>query len=211
MANELTLLDHPLVRHHLGVVRDRRTPPAVFRQTVYSLTTLLAYEATQDLRTAPCDIVTPIAPARVERLAGRIAVVPILRAGLGMTPAIMDLLPEAEIWHLGFYRDDATLQPVEYYKKLPPGNPADVGLIIDPMLATGGSCLAAIAALRHWGVPRLKLCALLAAPEGIARVQVAAPDTQIYVCAVDERLNENAYIVPGLGDAGDRLSNAVAH
>jgi uracil phosphoribosyltransferase len=140
----------------------------------------------------------------------RIGVVPILRAGLGMVDPILNLIPDAEVWHLGFYRDEKTLQPIEYYRKLPQGDPVDVSLVLDPMLATGGSAIAALEAVYAWGVKTVKLLAMIAAPEGVQRVHTQFPDTQLYVCAIDDRLNEHGYILPGLGDAGDRMFNARA-
>jgi len=204
-------IKHPLVQHHLAFLRNKTTPSALFRQHIRSLTTLLAYEATQDLDTRVVDVETPLEKTEGRQLSGRIALVPILRAGLGMVGSVVDLVPEIEVWHLGFYRDEKTLKPVEYYKKLPPGKPTDVAMVVDPMLATGGSCIAAVAAMQNWGVQHTKLLAILAAPEGIKRIHDTYPETQVYVCAIDSHLNENAYIVPGLGDAGDRIFNAEAH
>ena len=171
------------------------------------LATLLAYEATQDLATAPTEVATPLAQADGERLAVRIGLVPILRAGLGMVDPVLDLIPSAEVWHLGLYRDEATAEPVEYYSKLPPSRPVDVALVVDPMLATGGSMLAALDTLKQWGVRQLKLLSILASQDGIAAVQAKFPEAQIYVCKIDPVLNEEKYIVPGLGDAGDRIFN----
>jgi uracil phosphoribosyltransferase len=204
------VLQHPLVDHHLCRLRDRTTPSNIFRATMRRMSVLLAYEATQDLELKAVEVETPLARTGGRRLNQRIGLVPILRAGLGMVDPVLDLIPEAEVWHLGFYRDEKTLQPVEYYHKLPPGGAVEVAMILDPMLATGGSALAAIQAVRTWGVERVKLLALIAAPEGIKAVQAAHPTCQIHVCAVDERLNERGYIVPGLGDAGDRVFNAQA-
>lgn len=204
------VLKHPLVEHHLCRLRDRDTPSQVFRATMRRLSVLIAYEATQDLMLKDVEVQTPMARAGGRCLNQRIGLVPILRAGLGMVDPVLDLIPEAEVWHLGFYRDEKTLQPVEYYKKLPKGGAVEVAMILDPMLATGGSALAAISAVRHWGVERVKLLALIAAPEGIRAVQAAHPTCQIHVCAVDERLNDRGYILPGLGDAGDRTFNAQA-
>lgn len=208
--NNVFVLKHPLVEHHLCRLRDQKTPSQVFRATTRRLSVLLAYEATQDLMLKDVDVQTPLALARGRSLHQRIGLVPILRAGLGMVDPVLDLIPEAEVWHLGFYRDEKTLQPVEYYKKLPKGDAVEVAMILDPMLATGGSAVAAINAVRHWGVERVKLLALIAAPEGIRAVQASHPTCQIHVCAVDERLNERGYILPGLGDAGDRIFNAQA-
>jgi uracil phosphoribosyltransferase len=201
------VLDHPLIRHHLSRLRARETAAAEFRDAVRRLSALLVYEATRDLPLRRRTVETPLAPAPGFEVAPRIGLIPILRAGLGMIDPVLDLLPEAEVWHLGFYRDEKTLQPVEYYRKLPPGRPVDVALILDPMLATGGSALAAVAAMKDWGAPRTKLLALIAAPEGVAALTARYPDVEIFVGAVDERLNDHGFIVPGLGDAGDRTFN----
>lgn len=206
--NHLYILNHPLVSHHLTLLRDRETPPVIFRDQVRRLTTLLTFAATQDLATQPETIVTPVASMECRVLSGRIAVIPILRAGLGMIDPVLDLIPTAEVWHLGYYRDERTLKPVKYYAKLPATDPADIALVIDPMLATGGSAIAAIETLREWGVPHIRLLSLIAAPEGIDLIRSTWPDVEIHVCAVDDRLNDKGYIVPGLGDAGDRIFNA---
>ncbi|HOW96412.1 MAG TPA: uracil phosphoribosyltransferase [Kiritimatiellia bacterium] len=201
---------HPLVQHHLARLRDRDTGPAEFRRLLQRLSALLAYEATQDLVLQDTTVQTPLAPARGRVVRQRIGVVPILRAGLGMVDPIVNLIPDAEVWHLGFYRDEKTLQPIEYYRKLPQGDPVDVSLVLDPMLATGGSAVAALEAVHAWGVKTVKLLAMLASPEGVRRVHQQFPDMQLYVCAIDERLNEHGFILPGLGDAGDRMFNARA-
>lgn len=205
----VTTVGHPLVAHHLTRLRDSTTQPAEFRSLVRRLAALLAYEATQDLHVRQQSVQTPLTTTAGHRLDQRIGLVPILRAGLGMVDPIIDLIPDAEVWHLGLYRDEQTAQPVEYYSKLPPGRPVDVGLVLDPMLATGGSAASALAALQRWGVPSLKLLSLIAAPEGVQELQTQFPDAQVYVCAVDERLNDQKFIVPGLGDAGDRSFNTV--
>jgi uracil phosphoribosyltransferase len=202
-------IEHPLVHHHLARLRDKTTPSSEFRALISRLSVLLAYEATQDLSLKKIEVRTPLKETQGQILNQRIGLVPILRAGLGMVDPVLDLIPEAEVWHLGFYRDEKTLQPVEYYKKLPHGGAVEVAMILDPMLATGGSAIAAIKAVHHWGVHRSKLLAMIAAPEGIRAVQAAYPETQIFVCAVDDHLNERGYIVPGLGDAGDRTFNAA--
>lgn len=204
-------IQHPLVQHHLTLLRDRTTGPAEFRRLLQRLSLLLAYEATRDLDLREVRVETPLTTAAGRLLRPRIGLVPILRAGLGMVDPILTLIPEAEVWHLGFYRDEKTFQPIEYYRKLPEGDPVDVSLILDPMLATGGSALAALDAVYAWGVRRVKLLAMIAAPEGLRRVHDRYPETRIYVCAIDDHLNEQAFIVPGLGDAGDRLFNAPAH
>jgi uracil phosphoribosyltransferase len=200
-------IDHPLVAHHLTRLRDRTTPPAEFRRLVRRLSFLLAYEATQDLALDDREVETPMAKAPGKSLRGRLGLVPILRAGLGMVEPVLELIPEAEVWHLGLYRDHVTLEPVEYYQKLPSGRPVDVGFVLDPMLATGGSILAAVAALKKWGAPTILVLSILAAPEGVEAVLTAHPDVRIHVCSVDERLNDVGYILPGLGDAGDRSFN----
>jgi uracil phosphoribosyltransferase len=200
-------IDHPLVRTHLTMLRDRATAPESFRRALYRLTFLLAYEATQDLDVRPRRVRTPLTEAAGFDLRQRIGLVPILRAGLGMTEPVLSLIPEAEIWHLGFYRNEDTLQPVPYYQKLPEARPVDVALVLDPMLATGGSSAAALDTVTRWGVRDIRLLSVLAAPEGLQAVQAAFPDASIFVCAIDEKLNDQGFIVPGLGDAGDRIFN----
>ena len=200
-------VEHPLIEHHLADLRSAQTEPAEFRRLVQRLAVLLAYEATKDLQLEPRTVQTPLAATPGAKLRQRIGLIPILRAGLGMVDPIINLIPSAEVWHLGVYRDAATLQPVEYYSRLPATEPVDVALVVDPMLATGGSAVAALAMLRQWGVPQSKLLAVIAASAGIAQVRAALPETQIYVAAVDPELNDHAYIVPGLGDAGDRIFN----
>ena len=206
-VESVSVVDHPLVKHHMARLRDAETPPAEFRQVVQRLSMLLAYEATQDLPVESVEVRTPLCTTGGHRLACRIGLVPILRAGLGMVDPMLDLIPDSEVWHLGLYRDEATARPVEYYSKLPPGKPVDVALVVDPMLATGGSATVALAALQRWGVPRTKLLSLIAAPEGIRAVRAKFPKTRVHVCAVDECLNDRKFIVPGLGDAGDRIFN----
>jgi len=201
------VIDHPLIRHSLTRLRDVSTRPQEFRAITTRLTGLLAYEATRDLRVKSVPVQTPLQPTTGSQLAGRIGIIPILRAGLGMAESLLQMIPAAEVWHLGFYRDESTLEPVVYYNKLPLAEPVDVGILVDPMLATGGSGAAAIRAVHEWGVARIKFLAILAAPEGIAVLKGLSPDIEIYVCAVDERLNDQGYIVPGLGDAGDRMFN----
>lgn len=209
-SDTVVTLTHPLVKHHLAALRDETTPPRAFRNLIDRLSTLLAYEATKDLALADGTVRTPMGEAPARRLSQRIGIVPILRAGLGMIDPVLNLIPDAEVWHLGFYRDEQTLKPVEYYKKLPPGSPVDVALILDPMLATGGSAVAAIEAVANWGVTEVKLLAMIAAPEGVDAVTSQFPETRIYVCEIDAGLNEHGFIVPGLGDAGDRMFNARA-
>ena len=200
---------HPLIQCHLSRLRDVSTSPAEFRQLVRRLASLLAYEATKDLSAEAIKVQTPLTVTAGQRLTQRIGLIPILRAGLGMVDPVLDLIPTAEVWHLGVYRDETTAQPVEYYSKLPEQRPVDVALILDPMLATGGSVIAALETLRRWGVPRAKLLSVLAAEEGIKRVESEFPEAQIYVCQIDPDLNDKKFIVPGLGDAGDRIFNTV--
>jgi uracil phosphoribosyltransferase len=202
-------LSHPLVKHHLARLRDAATPAAEFRSLVQRLATLLAYEATKDLATRPIEVETPLAAAIGDEICERIALVPILRAGLGMVDPILNLIPQSEVWHLGIYRDEQTMQPVEYYSRFPAGRPADVALVLDPMLATGGSAIAALSALRDWGVSEIKILSVIASRDGIAEVVSRFPSTQIFVCVIDPVLNDQKYIVPGLGDAGDRTFNTL--
>lgn len=200
---------HPLVEHHLARLRERTTPPSEFRRLVHRLAMLLAYEATQDLPTSPVSVTTPLTTTTCETLAGRVGLVPILRAGLGMVDLILELIPDAEVWHLGVYRDEATALPVEYYSKIPATRPVDVALVLDPMLATGGSAAAALTVLKTWGVKQVKLLSIIAAQPGVERIWAEFPDVQIHVCTVDPILNDHKYIVPGLGDAGDRSFNTL--
>ncbi len=202
-------VDHPLIKHHLSRLRDASTPPDEFRLLIQRLAVLLAYEATNDLVLNDVEVKTPLTTMTGRVLGERIGLVPILRAGLGMVDPVLNLIPTAEVWHLGLYRDEETAQPVRYYNKLPETDPVDVGLVLDPMLATGGSATVALETLQRWGVPKLKLLAVIAAPEGIETVTSSFPDTQIYVCAIDQHLNEQKFIVPGLGDAGDRIFNTT--
>jgi len=195
---------HPAVRHKLGILRDEKTEPKKFREVVRELSWLLGYEALADARTRPIDVPTPLEVMAGEELADRIGFVPILRAGLGMVDAFLELMPTAQVWHLGLFRDERTLRPVEYYNKLPNSATVDLSLILDPMLATGGSATAAIEVLKRWGAVRIKLVNLIAAPEGVAAVSKAHPDVEIYCAALDRQLNDKGYIMPGLGDAGDR-------
>jgi uracil phosphoribosyltransferase len=200
----LAIAHHPLVQARLSELRARSTPPREFRRLVDDLALLLIYEATAELATVPCTVETPVGRAAGVQLLGTIAFVPILRAGLGMVPAALRLFPDAPVWHLGLCRDEVSLQPVEYYNRLSRFAPCERALILDPMLATGGSAVAAIAALRRLGVRQIGLVHLIAAPEGVRAVEAADPAVRIQVAAVDERLNEHGFIVPGLGDAGDR-------
>jgi uracil phosphoribosyltransferase len=200
----LHVSQHPAVRHKLGILRDERTEPKKFREVVRELSWLLGYEALADVRTRPLDVTTPLEVMNGEELADRIGLIPILRAGLGMVDAMLELMPTAEVWHLGLFRDERTLRPVEYYNKLPNTSTVDLCLILDPMLATGGSATAAIEVLKRWGAVRIKLVNLIAAPEGVEAVTKAHPEVEIYTAALDRQLNEKGYIMPGLGDAGDR-------
>lgn len=195
---------HPLVAHKLSRLRDKKTEPKKFRELVREIAGLLAYEATADLATSPVEIETPLAKMTAQQLQEKIGLVPILRAGLGMVEGIWELMPSAEVWHIGLYRDEKTLKPVEYYNKLPIEPRVAVCLILDPMLATGGSAVATADVLKKWGVKKIKFVGLIAAPEGIKAMQDAHPDIDVYIAAIDEKLNEHAYIMPGLGDAGDR-------
>lgn len=195
---------HPLVAHKLARLRNIETNPKKFRELVRELAGLLAYEATADLAVRSIEVQTPLGIAKGADLIEKIGLIPILRAGLGMTEGIWELMPSAEVWHIGLYRDEKTLKPVQYYNKLPVGPTVTVCLILDPMLATGGSAVATIDILKNWGVKKIKFVGLIGAPEGIARVQAAHPDVPIYLAAIDNHLNERGYIVPGLGDAGDR-------
>ncbi len=200
------VLEHPLLQHKLSILRDKDTGVKEFREIVGEIAGLMCYEATRDLPTREVQIETPIATATCRVLAGKkIAIVPILRAGLGMVDSIIALIPSAKVGHIGLYRDPETHHPVEYYCKMPPDISERDVLIVDPMLATGGSATAAIQFLKNYGCKSIKLMNIIAAPEGIAVVEKDHPDVDIYVAAVDQGLNDHAYIVPGLGDAGDRI------
>jgi len=195
---------HPLIAHKLSRLRDVKTEPKKFRELVREIAGLLAYEATADLATMPRELETPLAKITGQELKEKIGLVPILRAGLGLVEGFWELMPSAEVWHIGLYRDEKTLRPVEYYNKLPTEPTVSVCLILDPMLATGGSATATAAVLKKWGAKRIKFVGLIAAPEGIKAMQDQHPDIDIHIAAIDDHLNERAYIVPGLGDAGDR-------
>ncbi len=199
-------LEHPLLQHKLSILRDENTGVKDFRQVVGEIATLMCYEATRDLPLQEVTVRTPVAQATVKRIAGKkLAIVPILRAGLGMVDGVFALIPSAKVGHIGLFRDPETLEPVKYYCKMPTDIAQRDVIILDPMLATGGSASAAIAFIKEYGVQNIKLMNIIAAPEGIARIQRDHPDVEIYVASVDERLNEHGYIVPGLGDAGDRI------
>jgi len=195
---------HPLVKHKLTRLRDKNTESKKFRELVRELGALLTYEATIDLVTTPVSVETPMATTHGEDLKDKIGLVPILRSGLGMVEGVWELMPSAEVWHIGLYRDERTLKPVAYYNRLPVAPTVSVCLILDPMLATGGSAVATVDILKNWGVAKIKFVGLIAAPEGIMRLHEAHPDVPIHLAAIDNHLNENGYIIPGLGDAGDR-------
>jgi len=200
---------HPLVAHHMLALRDPATDPPAFRRVVRQVTRLLAYEATASLPTLDVSQPTPLAVAKGRRLADRIAIVPILRAGLGMADGLLEIIPDAEVWHIGLYRDERTLQPQEYYNKLPPSCGATLALVVDPMLATGGSAVRTCEILRAAGIPRIAFLAIIASPQGIATLERGMPGVAIHVAALDDGLNQLGYIVPGLGDAGDRQFGTV--
>lgn len=204
MAELLRVSQHPLVRHKLSVLRDESTDHRSFRELMRELALLLIYEATLDLKLAPRDVKTPMGIAKGFKNEESIGLVPVLRAGLGMVEGALMLLPSAQVWHIGLYRDEHTLRPVEYYNRLPEEPTVQLCLVLDPMLATGGSAAATIDILKRWGVTRVKYVGLIAAPEGVEHLSKAHPDVPIHIAAVDERLNEVGFIVPGLGDAGDR-------
>ena len=204
--SELHVYDHPLIQHKLSIIRDKNTSVKEFREIVSEIAGLMCYEATRDLPLEEVEIETPVAPAKVKRLAGKkLAVVPILRAGLGMVDGIVAMIPSAKVGHIGLYRDPNTLEPVEYYCKLP----ADISerdvYVVDPMFATGGSASAACTFLKEHGCRHIKLMCIIGAPEAWKKMQKDHPDVDVYVAAMDEKLNEHGYIVPGLGDAGDRI------
>jgi uracil phosphoribosyltransferase len=204
MSHQVHVSHHPLILHKLALLRDIGTPPPAFRRLVRELAQLLFFEATTDLPLVSWDVQTPLAACTGLRLSGTLGVAPILRAGLGMAEAIHDLVPDAQIWHLGLYRDHQTLKPVTYYSKLPPRPGIDLCYIVDPMLATGGSAVAATDILKQAGLRQLRMLAIIAAPDGVAEMARCHPDVPLFVAALDSHLDENKYIVPGLGDAGDR-------
>ena len=205
MAN-VTVLDHPLIQHKLAIMRDKTTGTKEFRALVNEIAGLMCYEATRNLPLMEVDVETPIAVAKCKMLAGKkLAIVPILRAGLGMVDALVDLIPSAKIGHIGLYRDPETHEPVEYYCKLPEDVGNRVVFVVDPMLATGGSAVAAIDFLKKHGCRNIIMMNIIGCPEGIKRVTEAHPDVDLYVATCDEKLNDHAYIVPGLGDCGDRI------
>lgn len=204
MSDYLFVSTHPLVQHKLALMRSTSTEPKKFREVVREITLLLLYEATLDLPTVEVEVETPLAMMKGREIADRIGFVPILRAGIGMVDAALDMIPTAQVWHIGLYRDHRTLLPVEYYNKLPVQPTVDICYVLDPMLATAGSATATVKVLKDWGATRIKYIGLIAAPEGVDRFHREHPDVPIHIAAVDARLNEKGYIVPGLGDAGDR-------
>ncbi len=201
---QLHVSEHPLVRHKITLLRDSKTEPKKFRELIREIAILLSYEATADLALSETGVTTPMAPAVGHELQEKIGLVPVLRAGLGMVEGIWEMMPAAEVWHIGLFRDERTLKPIEYYRKLPVSPTVDVCLILDPMLATGGSASATATILKEWGAKRIKYVGIIAAPEGVERLSTDHPDVPIHVGALDDRLNDIGYIVPGLGDAGDR-------
>lgn len=205
----LHVSQHPLLLHRLGQLREQATPPPVFRRLVREIAQLLFIEASADLPVEPYTVRTPLADCPAQRLSRQVSLVPILRAGLGMADAILDLIPEAQVWHLGLYRDHKTLKPITYYNKLSASARLDVCYVLDPMLATGGSALAALEILQRWEIRQLRFLGIIAAPEGVRALHDAFPHVPIYLGALDSHLNEHSYIVPGLGDAGDRQFGTV--
>ena len=205
MNPNATILRHPLIEHKLAILRNRDTDNKHFRKTLNELSYLLVYEITRDLKLKNIRIQTPLAPCDAQQLAEQVLLVPILRAGLGMVEGILHLIPNAKVGHLGVYRDEETLRPVEYYCKLPPGAETMRVFLLDPMLATGGSLAYAITRLKEKGIQTITVVSVIAAPEGLAALETAHPDVKIYTAMLDERLNDQGYILPGLGDCGDRL------
>lgn len=201
---ELHVSTHPLIRHKLAILRDKTTEPKKFRQLIREIAMMMLVDATIDMPTVEISVETPMGAAKGHRMGARLGLVPVLRAGLGMVDGVLEMVPYAQVWHIGLYRDEHTLRPVEYYNKLPVAPTVQVCLILDPMLATGGSAVATVDVLKRWGAQRIKFVGLIAAPEGIERLSSAHPDVAIHIAEVDERLNSIGYIVPGLGDAGDR-------
>ncbi|MEM9364505.1 MAG: uracil phosphoribosyltransferase [Planctomycetota bacterium] len=208
---DVHLLNHPLIQHHLRVLRDQRTCPSEFRTTVSRLAMLIGVHATEDLLTEDVTVQTPVGEAMGQRIACDIAVVPVLRAGLGMVEPMLDLIPDASVWHLGLYRNEQTAEPVGYYDKLPQSGAPNVALVLDPMLATGGSIDLVTQRLKRWGVAEIRVLSIIASQAGVDRVSKDYPDLKLFVAAVDPVLNDQAFIVPGLGDAGDRIFDTPQH
>ncbi len=211
VVNHVTKIDHPLVDHHLCTVRDKDTSPREFRLAIHRLAMLLAVESTRDLPTSDITIRTPLADAACKTMSVEVGIVPILRAGLGMVNPLLELLPDAAVWHLGLYRNEETAEPVGYYDKLPSKNAPNIALVVDPMLATGGSVDLVIRRLMKWGVNEIRVLSVIASQAGIDRVASDFPDVKIYVAAIDPELNDQSFIVPGLGDAGDRIFDTPQH
>ena len=204
--SKVCVFDHPLIQHKLSILRDKGTSVKEFRELISEIAMLMCYEATRDLPLEDVEIETPVAKATVKRIAGKkLAIVPILRAGLGMVDGMVSMMPNVKVGHIGLFRDPETLEPVKYYFKMPPDIDERDVIVVDPMLATGGSASAAIQFLKNDGVKHIKLMCIIGAPEGVERMQKDHPDVDIYVAALDDRLNDHGYIVPGLGDAGDRI------
>lgn len=205
MSSQVHISSHPLVQHKMTLLRDQRTEPKKFREVMREVAILLVYEALADLVAEEVTVVTPLGQASGYQLKERVGLIPILRAGLGMVEGVLSMMPNAEVWHIGLLRDERTLKPVEYYSRLPVSPTVDVCLVLDPMLATGGSAVVAVDILKRWGAGRVKFVGIIASTEGVRHLTGAHPDVPLYLAAVDERLNEAGFIVPGLGDAGDRL------
>lgn len=204
--SKVTVMDHPLIQHKIGIIRRKEVGSKDFRQMISEIAMLMCYEATRNLKLQNVEIETPICTTRVKELRGKkLAVVPILRAGLGMVDGMLQMIPAAKVGHIGLYRDPKTLEPVEYYCKLPADSSEREVFVVDPMLATGGSAVEAIRMLKNKGVKNIRFMCIIAAPEGVKRMQEAHPDVDVYIGALDEHLNDHGYIVPGLGDAGDRI------
>ena len=201
---QLHICSHPLAQHKLTILRRKETEPKKFREVVREISTMLILDATADLPLVDVPVATPMGETIGRQVQNRVGLIPVLRAGLGMVDGALEMLPSAEVWHIGLYRDERTLRPVEYYNKLPVNPTVQVCLVLDPMLATGGSAAATVDILKRWGAKHIKFVGLIGAPEGVKRLSNAHPDVPIYLAALDERLNDVGYIIPGLGDAGDR-------
>lgn len=204
MSSQVHILEHPLVQHKMTLLRDQRTEPKKFREVMREIAILISAEALADLVTEEVTVVTPLGQARGLQLTERIGLVPVLRAGLGMVNGVLSMMPNAEVWHIGLLRDEKTLEPVEYYSRLPVSPTVDLCLVLDPMLATGGSAVMAVDILKRWGAKRIKFVGVIASSEGVERLTTVHPDVPLYLAAIDDHLNESGLIVPGLGNAGDR-------